>query len=454
MSGTEAPPVPNQPQQDVLRYLEEDVLFLLTKTISSLKKKPILLPLQTEEPTPATAVPTCPICSSKYTKKGAANRYPMMLHESHFACKKCVDEYPNFCPTCRRPVTKTTMRPSTVKEVIEAKKIQLIAIARGDINPKDFIRPENVVVNLCLFDPKSQFNQTYVDPSAMVRAGKVYYPPVGWRRVCVLLPDLETKFPWCVAYLGTTGPPEKVLELLQGGLISPNRVVEDLAPAPSAAAAPSASTPVPVIGLSGSPPGNLRGRRYGQLGVSEGRAIPTRTVTVTPSIEYAALNSNPIVMPGGRMAQLVLELRVKPGSFETRPLSHVGWPANTAIDEYFSNDSLEWHCHNAKNNAVITGLMIRIVSDTDPIFVGVCSATGKNVPPTGFSWQRLTRAGQWESYAPGFQRLFEATHQTCAKTTVMHEGDRVFKIDLNPPVMRQIHEASGETLKIQRVARV
>lgn len=156
------------------------------------------------------------------------------------------------------------------------------------------------------------------------RGGYPYYKPKGWMRMGVAAAGFQECKDWCVAYHGTKV--KSVVGILMQGLQRPGE-------------------------------GGVK-VRHGQAG-SETK----RTVYLSPSIEYAAhpVYSQFFSISRGLWAQVVLQCRVKPGSFRVQgnTLLEEHWPSNVKFDENFPhNEALEWLVEDPQNIHV-TGLMVR-----------------------------------------------------------------------------------------------
>ncbi|CAE7939256.1 HERC1 [Symbiodinium sp. KB8] len=215
-----------------------------------------------------------------------------------------------------------------------------------------------------LFDP--QFTRLYSFNPACYgqRGGYPYFKPCGWRRCSLAIDKFEEYSGWCIAYHGTSC--QNVASIMLRGL-----------------------------------------RRPGDQGVcvAHGQAYSTshRTIYVSPAIEYAAfpVYAKFLEIEKNHWAQLVLECRVRPGSFVVKPgtLGNKYWPEHLRMDSNFeTNSELEWLIESP-DDVVFTGLMIREFGEaaSENIYGSlvrqVTWARGSQGPE--FEWTKL-RAAEYE----------------------------------------------------------
>jgi hypothetical protein len=157
------------------------------------------------------------------------------------------------------------------------------------------------------------------------RGGQLYFKPQGWLRYALHVDGFERYKGWCVAYHGTTS--QNMASILLRGLRRPGE------------------PGVQVV--------------HGQAG-----STTNRTIYVSPSIEYAAFPTYAQLVPLERdehWGQLVLQCRVRPGSFTERAGTLGGkyWPQHVRFDPNFDSlGGLEWLLENPED-VVVYGLMVR-----------------------------------------------------------------------------------------------
>ena len=174
-----------------------------------------------------------------------------------------------------------------------------------------------------LFDP--QFTRLYSFSPACYgqRGGHPYFKPCGWRRCSLAVGNFEEYSGWCVAYHGTSC--RNVASIMLRGLRRPGDEGVSVA----------------------------HGQAHSDTGCS---------IYVSPSIEYAAFPVYATLFEIQFLkhwAQLVLECRVRPGSFLVKPgsLGNKYWPPRLRMDSNFeTNSELEWLIESP-DDVVFTGLM-------------------------------------------------------------------------------------------------
>jgi len=187
-----------------------------------------------------------------------------------------------------------------------------------------------------------------------LRGGLPYYKPCGWARFAVRK-DRKAIEDWAVAYHGTRV--ERAMWILIEGLQRPATWSE----------------------------------------VAHGQAYSStqRTIYLTPSVEYAGHPVYATLAKVGRCEwlQAVLQVRVRPGAFVTKPgsLGVTHWEQGVRIDPNFSSmDSLEWLIEDEKD-VVVTGVLLRELGRcSDPLVYGDAAARvteGEQGPE--FEWTRL-----------------------------------------------------------------
>merc|ERR1712032_23591 len=128
--------------------------------------------------------------------------------------------------------------------------------------------------------------------------------------------------------------------------------------------------------------------------MAHGAASSTgRTVYLSPALEMAGhpVYSSFFQLGKRHWAQVVLECRVRPGSFRVQPstLWHAHWPQHVRMDPNFpTNDTLEWLI-DEPSDVVVSAVMIREFGPgVDQIAYGACACQVSDSIQEAFSWKR------------------------------------------------------------------
>ncbi|CAJ1453861.1 unnamed protein product [Effrenium voratum] len=198
-----------------------------------------------------------------------------------------------------------------------------------------------------------------------LRGGHEYYKPSGWLRFAVRMRSPCED--WCVAYHGTCS--QNMLSILTAGLLRPGG------------------------------PARIR--------VAHGQAYSTsqRTIYLSPAIEYSAfpVYAEFVEIAPDHWAQLVLQCRVRPGSFTIQKgtLGNKYWPNDSPFDPNFSGlDGLEWLVES-EQDVVVSALLVREFGPyVNPVIFGDLAT---QVRQTGqgpqFHWTALRKQDMQQTYS-------------------------------------------------------
>ena len=213
-----------------------------------------------------------------------------------------------------------------------------------------------------LFDP--QFTRVYSFNPACYgqRGGYPYFKPCGWRRCSLAIDQFEEYSGWCIAYHGTSC--QNVASIMLRGLRRPGDEGVSVA--------------------------------HGQANSDSGCSM-----YVSPSIQYAAfpVYAEFFEIETKHWAQLVLECRVRPGSFTVKAgtLGNKYWPEHLRMDQNFeTNSELEWLIEGPEDVS-FTGLMIREFGEaaSEEIYGSLARQVTWGIQGPQFEWTRL-RAAEYE----------------------------------------------------------
>ena len=87
----------------------------------------------------------------------------------------------------------------------------------------------------------------------------------------------------------------------------------------------------------------------------------------------------------------MIRVSVKPGTFEVRRMQHTQWKQEIPIDEFYSNEELEWVCEK-QWGIVITGMMFRETRFKDAISQAHEISIRNLLPPTKYSLAKMCSA--------------------------------------------------------------
>ncbi|CAE8727817.1 unnamed protein product [Polarella glacialis] len=216
------------------------------------------------------------------------------------------------------------------------------------------------------FSPQLSRGYSLENADYGLRGHHQYYKPLGWLRWSLRMDNFQTYRDWPVAYHGTSLT--RLLPILLQGLQPPGAEGVEIA----------------------------HGQAYSLTGSS---------IYFSPSIEYAAfpVYAQFFLLADKRWAQIVLQCRVRPGSYQSAPGTLGGkyWPPGLRFDPNFTNlDHLEWLVEDPAN-IVVCGIMLREFGPkADALLFGslACSVTAGSDGPE-FEWTKLRkdefrRAGQ------------------------------------------------------------
>ena len=330
-------------QTEAEKKLDPMARELLTRIIEDQKKIAVFkaLPLSSVSTTttpPPTTTPRCVSCKSEFEEKGKLHA-AVLIHLNHIACAKCFKQLraclicrfppkaqheitiaevieiqrspqrPSTPPIQRSPTTSTTEKmtseiagtpPTSTIETIGMKTTGTETSTTTTTKKEEEEEEEELVVNLNLFDMTHDQAYEKEEKWCMIRGGRPYYAPSGWKRIGVNVPGFEEQFgAWPVSFHGTNC--ENVLSLLEFGLLNPGKGAVK----------------------------SIHGAAYAKKG--------ERPIYCTPSVEYASLYSKALKMNDGKWAQVVLQLRVHPDGFETNSitLDQKTWPHHIRFDGLF-----------------------------------------------------------------------------------------------------------------------
>jgi len=174
---------------------------------------------------------------------------------------------------------------------------------------------------------RTMFSDTYSRPFSSAsgmygtRGGEPYFKPCYWVRISLCVENFEMYKHWCIAYHGTIG--KSAIPILLCGLQKPGKCGVKM----------------------------VHGDVFG------------KNIYTSPSIEYAGhpVYSQLIQLGTEHWAQIVLQCRVRPGSFRKRnsTLGRSYWPQDLRFDPNFpTHDKLEWVVKNPED-VVVTAVMMR-----------------------------------------------------------------------------------------------
>ena len=189
------------------------------------------------------------------------------------------------------------------------------------------------------------------------RGGRPYFKPAGWVKFAVEAPMASCN-DWCVAYHGTHV--QNILPILARGL-------------------------------------QRRGDHASVVFHGQAHSETNRSIYLSPSIEYAAFPTYGLFFDDRteeqHWLQVVLQVRVRPGSFAERPgtLGGKRWPADLPFEQCFPGlEGLEWLVEDPAD-IVVTGLMVREFGPTadKQVFGNIAAALTDNGGKPEYKWTDL-----------------------------------------------------------------